>query len=219
MDKPLKGIIDISVELSEDTIIYPGDPVPEYGLIFSLANGEIANVGYIKHGIHHATHVDVPYHFKNGERTFDQIPMEHWIGKVLVIDATGAKECVTDKYLEGADLKTYRRILFKTQNSLKYYKEPEFNSSFIYLDKSVCKAMVKAGVLTVGLDYITVDPHGSEGFPAHKTLLYNGVCIIECIDLDNVEPGEYFLMCMPLKLKGTDGAPARVVLLDKDFSI
>ena len=217
--KDMKGIIDISVELSKDTVIYPGDPTPEYGLLFSLANKEIANVGYIKTGIHHATHVDVPYHFKEGADTFDKIPMEHWIGKVLVVDVTSAEKCVKNTDLKDVPLKEYKRVLLKTKNSLDYYKRPEFYKDFIYLDKSACEMFVDAGVLTVGLDYITIDPHGSEDFPAHKTLLHNGVCVIECINLENVEPGEYYLMCLPLKLKGTDGAPARVILLEKGFKV
>lgn len=214
----LDRMIDISVEWSPDTIIYPGDPKPEYGLLFSLDNGEIANVGYIKTGIHHATHVDVPYHFKNGERRFDEMPMDHWVGEVLVVDATSAEKCIRDVDLKNVPLKDYKRILIKTRNSSDYYKRPEFYPGFIYLDKSACDLLVATGVKTVGLDYITVDPHGSSDFPAHKTLLMNGVCIIECIDLEKVEPGEYFLMCLPLKLKGTDGAPARAYLLKKGFA-
>jgi arylformamidase len=79
--------------------------------------------------------------------------------------------------------------------------------------------MVENKVLTVGLDYITVDPYGCQGFPAHTTLLFNDVCIIECINLDGVEAGEYYLMCLPLKLKDTDGANARTVLLKQGFSV
>jgi len=219
MSEGLDGIIDISVELSGDTVIYPGDPRPEYGLIFSLKAGGIANVGYLKTGIHHGTHVDVPYHFKDGDRTFDRMSMEHWVGKVLVVDATSAEKCVKDTDLKDVPLKEYQRILLKTVNSLDYYKRKEFTGDFIYLDKSACELMVESGIKTVGLDYITVDPHGSEGFPAHKTLLHNGVCIIECINLEHVKPGEYYLMCLPLKLVGTDGAPARAVLLRKGFSV
>lgn len=219
MDGNLDKIIDISTVLSKDTIIYPGDPLPKYELFLSLNNGEIANVGGIKHGIHHGTHVDVPYHFKNGAKTFDQIPLDYWVGPCLVVDATHEDECVSAKTLEGIPLEKYKRILFKTKNSTDYYKRPEFYEKFIYLDKSVCQLMVENNVLTVGLDYITVDPFGGEGFPAHTTLLWNEVCIIECINLDGVQAGEYYLMCLPLKLKGTDGANARVVLLEQGFSI
>lgn len=215
----MKNIIDISITLSQDTIIYPGDPKPEYGLIFSLKNNDIANVGYIKTGIHHGTHVDVPYHFKNGLKTFDKISMDYWIGKVYVVDLTSVEKCVIDTDFREVSLRKYKRILLKTKNSMIYYKKADFDKNFIYLDKSACKLFIESGIKTVGLDYITVDPYGSKDFLAHKTLLYNGICIIECINLENVEQGEYFLMCLPLKLKGTDGSPARAVLLNKDFKI
>ncbi|HBQ63590.1 MAG TPA: cyclase [Clostridiales bacterium] len=210
-------MIDISVTLSESTVIYPGDPLPEYGLIFSLANGEIANVGYLKHGIHHGTHVDVPCHFIPGAPTFDQMPASHWIGSVLVADMTHVERAISGKDIERLPLAGVERLLLKTQNSLKYYKLPQFTNDFIYLERSACEAIVSAGVKTVGLDYITVDPHGSPDFPAHRTLLGHGVCIIECINLENTEAGEYYLMCLPLKLEGTDGAPARAILLEKGF--
>lgn len=217
MKDNLDQILDISVALSDQTIIYPGDPTPEYGLIFSLDSGGIANVGYLNHGIHHGTHVDVPYHFRDGDRTLEQMPLDHWIGPVLVVDATAADRCVRASDLEGVPLQDYARILLKTRNSLDYYQRSEFSEDFIYLDKSACDKMVSAGVKTVGLDYITVDPFGTDDFPAHHTLLGQGVCIIECINLKDVEPGPYYLMCLPLKLVGTDGAPARAMLLKPGF--
>jgi len=219
MDANFAKIIDISTSLSCDTVIYPGDPVPEYMLFFSLANGEIANVGGLKHGLHHGTHVDVPYHFLETGRKIDEMPLTHWIGPALVVDATDEPECIHAGTLEGIDIKKHKRLLFKTRNSTVYYKRPEFVPEFIYLHKSACEIMVKNGVLTAGIDYITVDPFGGEGFPAHTTLLWNGVCIIECITLDGVEAGEYYLMCLPLKLVGTDGANARAVLLQKGFTV
>ena len=219
MTENMDKIIDISTPLSKDTIIYPGDPMPEYELFESLKGGGIANVGVMRHGLHHGTHVDVPYHFKDGEKTIEQMPLEHWVGPALVVDATDEDVCVSAKTVEGIDLSKHKRILFKTKNSTDYYKRPAFYEKFIYLDKSVCELMVKNKVMTVGLDYITVDPHGSKNFPAHTTLLWNHVCIIECINLDTVEPGEYYLMCLPLKLRGTDGANARAVLLKQGFCV
>jgi arylformamidase len=212
-----ENMIDISVTLSENTVIYPGDPKPEYGLIFSLNKGEIANVGYLRTGIHHGTHVDAPYHFKNEAKKFDEMSMEHWVGEALVVDLTKVEKCIKADDLKGVPLEKYSRILLKTRNSIDYYKKPQFTNEFIYLDKSACELFVRMGVKTVGLDYITIDPQGSEDFWGHRTLLYNGICIIECINLEKVEAGEYYLMCLPLKLVGTDGAPARAILLKSGF--
>ena len=219
MDSNFQKIIDISTPLSKDTLIYPGDPTPEYELLFSLATGGIANVGGMKHGLHHGTHVDVPYHFQEGGKKFHEIPLDYWVGPALVVDATGEDQCIHADTLKGIDLSKHKRLLFKTKNSLDYYKRPEFYRDFIYLDKSACELFVENKIKTVGLDYITVDPEGLGCFPAHTTLLWNEVCIIECINLDGVEAGEYYLMCLPLKLHDTDGANARCVLLQKGFCV
>ncbi|MDW7658053.1 MAG: cyclase family protein [Bacillota bacterium] len=212
-------ILDISVALSDQTIIYPGDPIPEYCLVSSQINGDTANVGYLKLCIHNGTHVDVPYHFRDDGRTLEQMPLDHWMGPALVVDVTAADRCVKASDLEGVPLQAYARILLKTKNSHANRLSNQFNEDFIFLDKSACDRMVAAGVKTVGLDYITVDPLGSVDFPAHRALLGHDICIIEHINLKDVDPGVYFLMCLPLKLVGTDGAPARVVLLKPGFCV
>jgi len=211
-------IIDISIPLWEKTIIYPGDPPPEYHLFCELKTGGVANAGGMKHGLHHGTHIDVPYHFLDEGKKFDEIPLTTWMGPALVVDATDEEKCIHAGTLRDISLEQYKKILFKTKNSLDYYSRSEFVPEFIYLDKSACDLMVEKGVKTVGLDYITVDPFGGEP-AAHMTLLKNEVCIIECINLKDVDPGEYYLMCLPLKMMGTDGANARAVLLQKGFSV
>ena len=143
MKANLENIIDISVELSGDTVIYPGDPKPQYELFESLKNGGIANVGGMKHGLHHGTHVDVPYHFKNGAKTIEQVSLEHWVGSVLVVDATAENRCITADTLKDVPLGKYKRILFKTKNSTDYYRRPEFYEKFIYLDEKCMQAIGK----------------------------------------------------------------------------
>ena len=219
MDENFEKIIDISIFLTEETIIYPGDPQPEYKRFQELKKGDIANVGMMRHGLHHGTHVDVPYHFDDKGKKFREMPLDYWVGKVLVVDATGEAVCVNANTLKDIPVKSYQRILFKTKNSTEYYKKGVFYPQFIYLDKSACVLLAENGVKTVGLDYITVDPYGSQDFPAHNTLLSNQISIIECIDLGGVDAGEYYLMCLPLKLGETDGANARAVLLREGFRV
>lgn len=210
-----KDLIDISVTWCPgETVIYPGDPEPEYGMIWALDQGGIANVGYMRTGIHYATHVDVPWHFSNNGKKMHEIGMDHWVGPVTVLDCTFEPARISADTLRRFDLGGVERVLFKTMNSMDYYRRAGFCEEFIYLDKSACEYLVReTPVRTVGIDYITVDPYLCEGFPAHHTLLGNGVLIIECIDLHSVEPGAYQLLCFPLKLKNTDGAPARVFLM------
>jgi arylformamidase len=220
MNSNYDKFIDISIPLAADTIIYPGDPKPEYSLFNELAKGDIANVGQMKHGLHHGTHIDVPFHFLGEQgKKFDGFPLTQWIGPVLVIDAVGEKECVNPETLRGINLETYDKVLFKTRNSTEYYKKGIFYQNFIYLNKEACEILVQKGVKTVGLDYITVDPYGTPDFPAHHILLGNEVCIIESINLDGVDAGEYYLMCLPLRLTKTDGANARVILLKPGFTV
>lgn len=207
-------IIDISIELSEKTIIYPGDPIPQIYFRLKLANGDIANVGQMNTGTHHGTHIDAPVHFKKGAKTLLEIPLSYWIGKAYVIDLTDIDKCITKENLTTKTvISKYDKILFKTKNSIKYLKEDKFNENFIYIDGSAARYLVDNGVKTVGLDYITVDPFGSPDFPAHNTLLGNEVVIIEGINLDGVTEGEYTLVCVPIKIKGADGAPARAILI------
>jgi arylformamidase len=212
-----KDLIDISVTWCPgETLIYPGDPAPEYGMIWELDKGGIANVGYLRTGIHYATHVDAPWHFTNSGKKMHEVNLDHWIGPAAVLDCTDEPVCVSSDTLRRFDLTGVERVLFKTMNSVDYYHREGFYEKFIYLDKSACEYLVReTPVKTVGIDYITVDPYMCDGFPAHHTLLENGVLIIECIDLRDVEPGEYQLLCFPLKLKNTDGAPARAFLIKR----
>jgi arylformamidase len=219
MTENQNNILDISVALSNQTIVYPDDPILEYSLISSCANGDAANVGFLKLCIHSGTHVDVPYHFSDDGRTLEQMPLDHWVGPALVVDVTAADRCIVASDLDGVPLQDFARILLKTKNSGNYGQNKQSNDDFIFLDESACDRMVAAGVKTVGLDYITVDPLGSVDFPAHQSLLGQGVCIIEHINLKDVDPGVYYLMCLPLRLIGTDGAPARVMLLKPGFCV
>ncbi len=202
-------IIDISVALDQDTVTYPGDPPFSWQQLASLAQGDSANLSGLALGSHSGTHVDVPAHFCKDGLTLDQIPLEHWLGPALVLDATGADECVRAKDLAGAPLKDYQRILIKTKNCLAQARQ--FQYDFIYLAQDACELLVAAGVKTVGWDYLSIDPPGSS-FPAHLTLLGQGVCIIENINLGDVQPGPYYLACLPLKIQRTEAAPARALL-------
>lgn len=207
-------LIDISIELSEKTIIYPGDPLPQIYFRLKLANGDIANVGQMNTGMHHGTHVDVPIHFKDGAKTLLEIPLSCWVGKAFVADLTDVDKCIKKDDLVKKDaISKYDKVLLKTKNSIKYLKEGKFNENFIYIDGPAAQYLVDIGVKTVGLDYITVDPFGSTDFPAHNTFLRNEVVIIENINLEKVNEGEYTLICLPIKIKGADGAPARAILI------
>lgn len=203
-------IIDISLALDQDTVIYPGDPEFSSHLVASLAEGDSATVSALALGSHTGTHVDVPAHFIKDGLTLDQVPLEHWLGPALVVDVTKADPCVTARDLAGVPLQDYGRILLQTKNSFATAKE--FQPDFIFLAEDACDLLLAAGVKTVGFDYLSIDPPGGD-FPAHHRLLGQGTCLIEGLALGHVRPGAYYLACLPLKLQGQEAAPARAVLL------
>jgi len=208
-------ILDISVDLNENTYTYPGDPELEYVELYSTAKGDRVNLSGVKMSLHQGTHVDAPYHmFANGMK-IDEIPMEHWIGKTYVADMTHICECIRDfDILLKKDILKHKRVLFKTKNSVNCISGSEPYGDNIYLDESACRLLAESNVITVGFDYLTIDPLNSIDFPAHKELLSKNICIIENIKLDGVSEGEYHMVCLPLKVTGRDGSPARVILIE-----
>ena len=133
------------------------------------------------------------------------------IGEALVVQIDA--DAITADELRDVDFKTYKRILFKTRNS-ELLKSEEFSREYVALDYSAAELLVKNGVRVVGIDYLSIEELDTETHSVHKILTENGVIIIETLDLSNVEPGAYFMVALPLKLKNSDGAPARVVLVE-----
>ena len=192
----LKWIDDQDVELTQET---------------SIRNDDAYNFSRVTLSTHIGTHIDAPYHFTADGKTVDRLSLHDLIGEALVVQI-GA-EVITADELRDVDLKKYKRILFKTRNS-ELLKSEEFNREYVSLDYSAAELLVKNGVRVVGIDYLSIEELETEEHLVHKLLTGNGVIIIETLDLSNVEPGEYFLVALPLKLKNSDGAPARVVLVE-----
>ena len=201
-------IYDISVGLHNAMHVYPGDPAPDIKRILSIPR-DTANVSMLCMGSHTGTHVDPPFHFIEGGYTVDEIPLEHLYGKAEVIDLTRVDKEITKKDLEGA---TSKILLFKTRNSHLWGRD-EFSPDFVYLGEDGARWAVENGVLTVGIDYLSIGSFKA-GEAVHKVLLGGGVTVIEGLDLRNVKPGKYTLACLPLKIVEGDGAPARAFLIE-----
>ena len=197
-----KKMIDISVGVSPDMPIYPGDPKPQIETISSI-EVDGAKVSRISFGSHTGTHIDAPSHvFKDGA-TVDQIQLDGLVGKAIVLDLSTKEKAITGNDLEVA----YR--LFKGISRIKILILKLENSSS-YLDESVADWIVANGFTTVGIDGLSVDVQSQ--LVVHTKLLGNGINIVECLDLHNVDEGVYDFICLPLKIIGCDGAPARAVL-------
>ncbi len=205
-------LYDISLTISEDLPVWPGDPKIELTKISQIKDGEMANVTHLSAGVHIGTHVDAPDHFLGNGQTVENLPVELLVGEATVV------EIPVEGQISAADLQTAAipegttRLLIKTANSLLWAQDwKEFKEDFIALQADAAAYLVNRGVRVVGVDYLSVAPY-ADSAPTHKILLEAGVLIIEGLNLSGIKAGEYTLMCLPLKIKGSDGAPARVLL-------
>ena len=203
---------DISVPIHAAMPVYEGDPPVEITLLLSIEKGDQANVSRLLMGAHTGTHVDSPRHFVQGAKTVDEIPLDVLIGPVTVVDVADAgaitAEIVADMDLEGAE-----RVLFKTSNS-GLWREKGFRKNFVYMTGDAAEYLVGAGVKLVGIDYLSVEEFGFPQAVAHIALLKAGTVILEGVNLSEVLPGNYKLICLPLLIQGCDGAPCRAVLVE-----
>jgi arylformamidase len=199
-------ILDVSVPVRPGMITYPGDPVVRMERVASIAAGAVCNLTRLDFGTHSGTHVDAPVHFVDGGAAAEALPLDVLVGPARVLDFTSFQDAfIGPSALNGHELG--ERILLKPRNS-ELWGRSRFDESFASLDGEAARALVKAGVRLVGIDYLSI----GDGV-AHEVLLEAGVVAVEGLDLRGVEPGEYQLVCAPLKLVGSDGAPARVLLL------
>ncbi|MBO0721835.1 MAG: cyclase family protein [Blastocatellia bacterium] len=204
-------IYDVTVAISNDLPVYPGDPPIDITRTQSLEKGDIARVSHLSFSTHIGTHIDPPSHFMTDGISLDQVPLDVLIGQARVIDV-GDVDSIAAPLLERAELAGVTRVLFKTRNSNFWCENREFREDFVYLEPEAAELLVKRGVQLVGIDYLSIEKFNFERPATHWTLLGNNVVIVEGLDLSNVPPGDYELICLPLKIKDGDGGPARVVL-------
>lgn len=202
-------IHDITMPLSAELPFYPGDFPVAISPWTSIAKGDCANVSRITLCTHSGTHLDPPRHFSDCGRPVDEIPLELLIGKALVVEISGTT-VIGRKELERLRIKGVERLLLKTDSS-ELWKEAAFNHDFAALSVEGARFLLEAGVRLVGIDYLSVESVEGDG-EVHRMLLDSGVLILEGLNLADVAPGEYELICLPLKIKGGDGAPVRALL-------
>lgn len=207
-------IFDISLTLSPDLPTWPGDPALELELSESMDRGDHVNVTRISTSVHVGTHVDAPHHFLNDGRTVEQLALEVLTGPCYVVQLPDGVEAITAEVLERTEINAeMKRVLFGTRNSHLWARGvTEFQKDFVAITEDGAEWLVERGVQLVGVDYLSVSPFG-DSEPTHKALLRAGVIIVEGLDLSKVMRGFYELYCLPLKLAGCDGAPARAILV------
>ncbi len=205
----MPNVYDVTVPLAPGLPVYPGDPPFEIEPLQRLGSAPFS-LSRMSLATHTGTHVDAPAHFVPGGATIDSLPPEILIGKARVVEIL-ARERIERTDLEPQDLRDDLRILLKTRMSGQMLK-PGFQEDHLYLSGDAAAYLAQAGLKLVGFDYLSVDRYGAPDYPAHHALLEAGVVIVEGLDLSEVEPGEYDMTCLPLRVAGGDGAPARVIL-------
>ncbi|MBO0857786.1 MAG: cyclase family protein [Chloracidobacterium sp.] len=204
-------IYDVTVAISNDLPVYPGDPPIQIERTRSLEKGDIARVSRLSLNTHVGTHIDPPYHFMKDGVSLDRAPLEVFVGPARVVDV-GDVASIDAALLATFDLDSVSRLLFKTRNSELWRGTKEFQKDFVYLETDAAEALVARGVKLVGIDYLSIEKFGFDKPTTHWTLLGANVYIVEGLDLSAIEPGDYELICLPLKIEDGDGGPARVVL-------
>jgi len=209
-------IYDITLPISPDMAVWPGDPSVEIQQLSSIDNGEEANVSQIRLSVHTGTHIDAPKHFLQEAGSIDTLPIEKLMGEALVLSIDDKVDVIDEKTLKNHpnvdDLVNCRKVLFKTRNS-QYWEENRttFNENYIGLNTSAAAFLAELNLDLIGVDYLSIAAYTDSEAP-HKILLGKKIILLEGINLHNVLPGTYNLICLPLPIVESDGAPARAIL-------
>jgi arylformamidase len=205
------SIIDISVTLNKETPSWPGSRGFRQEWVKRISRGDASNDSVINCDAHLGTHVDAPFHFIEGGSTVESMPLDVLCGRAFVAQL-GDVGSIGGKELEAATIPPgTERLLLKTGNS-KFWKESEFHPAFAALTEDGARRLVNSGIKLVGIDYLSVGPF-PDGREVHRILLGADTVIIEGLDLSRVHSGWYKLVCLPLKVAGAEGIPARAILI------
>jgi arylformamidase len=208
----MRRIYDVSMPVRTGGVVYPGNPEIAIEPQQAISRGAGANVSTIAFGSHTGTHVDASKHFFDDGETIDRIAPERMIGPALLIAVDESLMSVGARDLEKHDISGHTRLLIRTRNS-SFIDDPTFHRDYTFLAPDGAEYLVDKGFHLVGVDYLSIEQFHSGHHRTHRTLLEKSVVIVEGLSLGGIEPGEYDFVCLPLRLEGLDGAPARAVLI------
>lgn len=217
---PARRIHDVTLGMREGMLVWPDDP-PVVIVPWTLTSrGDPANVSELRLGSHTGTHVDPPAHFADHAVTVDDLDLHVLVGPATVVDLSGLRGSIEVADLDALSLpETVERLIFKTDNSAFWAGNPtSFPDSYVSLSPAGARWLVERGARLVAIDFLSIEPPCEDGFPVHQALLGAGVILVEGLDLSAVAAGDYLFVCLPLKLVGGDGAPARCVLIEPELA-
>jgi arylformamidase len=203
--------IDVSVPLYTGMVHWPDNPPVQINRILDMERGDSCNVSKMSMGSHTGTHMDGQIHFVKGGKGIDQMPLEATIGPARVIEIHDP-ESIKPEELRSHAFQPGERVLFKTLNSQRCWHSDTFVEDFVYISHEAASYLVEQHIQTVGVDYLSVGGFKTDGVETHRALLEAGIWIIEGLNLSAIQPGTYDLICLPLRIRDSDGAPARAIL-------
>jgi arylformamidase len=190
---------------------WPDNPSIVLERAMDLGQGDACNLSHLAMGVHSGTHMDAPLHFIHGSVGLDEMPLTATIGEARVVEIEDNR-VITKEELSLHELRTGERLLFRTANSTRCWSQDTFVEDFVYISEAAATHIADIGIRTVGIDYMSVGGFQADGGQIHRILLDAGIWIIEGLDLSAVREGRYEMICLPIKLHKSDGAPARVIL-------
>ena len=207
-------IFDISVPVSAGMPVWPGDPQVVLERYRTISAGNFSNDSKLACSVHTGTHVDAPAHFIENGKTVENLSLNSLIGPAVVANLPEA-DIITPDMLDALALSPQTtRLLLKTRNSA-LWADPHhhFHQDFVALSTQAAQWIIRKGIDLVGIDYLSIQLFKDAEPLTHRTLLDEGIIIVEGLNLKDVAPGIYQLICLPIKLSGSDGAPTRAVLV------
>jgi arylformamidase len=206
-----EGWLDVSVPLRHGMPQWPGNPSFRAARVSDVDRGDIATVSALSLGSHTGTHMDAPLHFLSGAPGLDELPIEAVVGPCRVIGIEDP-EAIHAAELERHGIAEGERILFRTRNSPRCWEAEGFVEDFVFIAADGARHLADRRVRSVGVDYLSVGGFARDAVETHTTLLRAGIWIIEGLDLTHAAPGNYELVCLPLSIERSDGAPARAIV-------
>jgi len=208
-------IYDVTLPLTPDLPVWPGDDDVSVRPLSRIADGDATNVTSLAFTSHVGTHVDAPWHFVDDGAKLNDLPIDRWIGPCVVIQIPEDAKRIEPDHLEAAGIPdgTERLILRTTNSGYWVPGKLAFEEDYVAVSPTGARWIVNHGVRLVGIDYLSIEPFDDDRNETHRTLLGNDVLVIEGLNLAGIEPGPYHLICLPLRLAAGDGAPARVLLI------
>ncbi len=208
-------ISDISVPVSETLHTYKGDPGAKIERSADFERGDVMTISHLDMGAHTGTHVDAPLHFVPGGGTIDDLDLNVLIGPAYVADLSHVARVISARDLQATHMPHgTERLLLKTRNAALWDK-PGFQEDFVGLGVDAAQWLLNHGIKLVGIDYLSIEPFGSTDYQVHHIHLDARVIVVEGVNLREIQPGSYELVCLPIKLAGAEGAPARAVLIER----